>query len=231
MRPVLIIDDDVELCSMLRDYLAMHGFDLCMAHTGRDGLDAIRRGNHDVVLLDIMLPDMNGYKVLSALREFSTVGVLLLTTLKEEADRVAGLECGADDFVPKPFSTRELVARIRAMVRRQERLAAVTIPIQGSEGLSLNLYKRVVSFRESQLALTDVEFALLKALFDAPGAVLSREDLTNRVLDRPFHPFDRSVDMHISRLRKKLESLHALPYTIKTVRSSGYVLVSEAAGH
>ncbi len=226
MNSMLIIDDDVEFCSMLRDYLAAYDMHLSLAHEGSVGLDAMRANKFDVVLLDVMLPGMDGFEVLAYLRTFSSSSVLLMSALGEEADRIFGLDNGADDYLSKPFSPRELVARVRAILRRNAR----NQPLEESApepccvpGLAFDAASRLVAYNGRKLPLTDVEFLLLQAFLESPGSVLEREDLVARVFRRPFNPLDRSLDMHISRLRRKLDAVTELNDSIKTIRSAGYL--------
>ncbi len=232
MTSILIIDDDIEFCTMLRAYLASHEMKLDAVHHGDAGLAALRENTYDLILLDVMLPDMDGLEVLGRLRKISDLSVLLLSAQGTEANRIAGLDEGADDYLPKPFNPRELVARIRAILRRTEsRAAAKTVDdsySRGISGLVLNFVSRQAFYRGAKLRLTDVEFTLLNVFLDSPGTVLQREDLVIRVFQRPFHPLDRSLDMHISRLRKKLAVVEEFVDPIKTIRSSGYLFTSQA---
>jgi DNA-binding response OmpR family regulator len=230
MDRVLLIDDDVELCSMLSDYLARHGFQVAAEHHGETGLERALHGDFSIVLLDVMLPGIDGFEVLRRLRTSSSVNVLLLTARGEDIDRIVGLEIGADDYLPKPFNPRELLARIRAILRRSvsgkdsadnNRPQTKRLSVAGIE---LDTGARSVRCLGKPLDLTDVEFSLLEALLESPGQVISREHLVESVLGRSFHPFDRSLDMHISRLRRKLDEAAGLGEQIKTIRSVGYQL-------
>jgi DNA-binding response OmpR family regulator len=235
VEPVLLIDDDIELCSMLEDYLTRHGFAVTAEHHGELGLHRALTGEYAIVLLDVMLPGLDGFEVLRRLRTSSQVSVLLLTARGEDIDRIVGLEIGADDYLPKPFNPRELLARIRAILRR----SAANRPAQATGrsgikhlsvgGIELDTGARTVSCMGVELDLTNVEFELLGALMDAPGQILSREHLTELVLDRRFNPFDRSLDMHVSRLRRKLDDAAQLGDQIKTIRSVGYQLAMPVA--
>ena len=224
MEDVLLIDDDVELCSMLTEYLGRNGFHVSTAHRGDTGLRVAGDRRWSLILLDVMLPGMDGFEVLKQIRTTSSVSVLLLTARGEDVDRIVGLEIGADDYLPKPFNPRELLARMRAILRRS---AAVT-PREGGvlrvQKLELDPAARKVLQNGKKLDLTDIEFALLEALMRSPGKVVSREDLSESVLGRRFDPFDRSLDMHISRLRRKLAQGSALDDQVKTIRGSGYQL-------
>jgi len=230
VEPVLIIDDDIELCSMLEDYLVRHGFAVSMEHNGELGLHRALTGEFAIVLLDVMLPGLDGFEVLRRLRTSSQVSVLLLTARGEDIDRIVGLEIGADDYLPKPFNPRELLARVRAILRRsaanrQGRNGTITtIKHLCVGGIELDSGARTATCNGVELDLTNVEFELLGALMGSPGQILTREHLTEVVLDRRFNPFDRSLDMHVSRLRRKLDDAAKLGDQIKTIRSVGYQL-------
>src|SRR5580704_8302003 len=226
MESALIIDDDVELCVMLRDYFQPRGIRLDMQHEGGAGLAAARHHAFDIVILDVMLPGLNGFEVLQKLRRVSNVSVMLLTARGEDKDRIDGLEAGADDYLPKPFNPRELLARMRAIHRRAGLQERVSAPAEPPVPLRLgpfeaDLTARTVSYKQESLDLTDIEFLLLETFMQSPGLVLDREQLVERILERPFNPLDRSLDMHISRLRKKLYPVVRDGWQIKTVRSVG----------
>ena len=234
MEQVLLIDDDIELCSMLQDYLARHGFKVTAEHHGELGLHRALKESFDIVLLDVMLPGIDGFEVLRRLRTSSQVSVLLLTARGEDIDRIVGLEIGADDYLPKPFNPRELLARIRAILRRSQGLRPTAEAKPGIRhlsvaGIEFDAGARTAVCNDVTLDLTNVEFELLGALMDAPGQILTREHLTELVLDRQFNPFDRSLDMHVSRLRRKLDEAASLGDQIKTIRSLGYLLAIPAA--
>lgn len=233
MESALIIDDDVELCVMLRDYFQPRGIRLDMQHHGIDGLVAACHNAFDMVILDVMLPGLNGFEVLQKLRTISNVSVMLLTARGEDKDRIDGLEGGADDYLPKPFNPRELLARMRAIHRRASMHEPAAAPADPPVVLRLGAFEadltaRTVFYRHEPLDLTDIEFQLLETFLQSPGLVLDRERLVERILERPFHPLDRSLDMHISRLRKKLHPVVSDGWQIKTVRSAGYLF---APGH
>ena len=225
--PILIVDDDVKLCRLIREYLEPLGYTVTAAHTGPEGLAAVEREPFAAVILDVMLPGMNGFDVLRDLRAKSNVPVLMLTGRGEEPDRIVGLELGADDYLPKTFSTRELLARLRATIRRSK----VTLA-QGESRepevvvgeLRIDPEARRAVLSGQALPLTAVEFDLLMSLARAAGRVRSREQLLNEVADRNFDVFDRSIDVHISSLRKKLGDDSKSPKFIITVRSAGYML-------
>lgn len=227
---VLVIDDDRKLCRLLRDYLEPMGYAVECAHTGPEGLELALAGQIQAVLLDVMLPGMDGFEVLKALRRSSDVPVLMLTARGEEADRIVGLEIGADDYLPKTFSTRELLARLRAVIRRSS--AARQAPEPGAAveivvgALRINLDARVAILKEQPLILTPVEFDLLASLARARGRVKSREQLLEEIRDRNYDVFDRSIDVHISSLRRKLGDDPKEPSFIRTVRTAGYMLIN-----
>jgi DNA-binding response OmpR family regulator len=221
---------------MLEDYLVRHGFTVTKEHNGELGLHRALTGEFSIVLLDVMLPGLDGFEVLRRLRTSSQVSVLLLTARGEDIDRIVGLEMGADDYLPKPFNPRELLARVRAILRRSvadraAKAAAKTGARPGPvikhlqvAGIELDSGARTAICDGVELDLTNVEFELLGALMEAPGQILTREHLTECVLDRRFNPFDRSLDMHVSRLRRKLDDAAKLGDQIKTIRSVGYQL-------
>jgi DNA-binding response OmpR family regulator len=228
---VLIIDDDRKLCALIREYLAPLGFEVAAEHTGPSGVDQAITGNHDVVILDVMLPGLDGFEVLKRIRQKSQVPVLMLTARGEETDRIVGLEVGADDYLPKTFSTRELLARLRAVMRRASRPAAAaagdapTGEIVVGE-LRLNPDARVAALGDKPLDLTAIEFDLLECLARARGRVRSREQLIESITERNYDVYDRSVDVHICSLRKKLGDESASPRFIRTVRAVGYMFIN-----
>jgi DNA-binding response OmpR family regulator len=228
---VLIIDDDRKLCALIRDYLAPLGFEATAAHTGPAGVEQATSGNYDVVILDVMLPGLDGFEVLKRIRQHSQVPVLMLTARGEETDRIVGLEVGADDYLPKTFSTRELLARLRAVMRRASRpspSAAADAPaseiVVGE--LRINSDARVAALGDQPLALTAIEFDLLESLARARGRVRTREQLIESITQRNYDVFDRSVDVHICSLRKKLGDESANPRFIRTVRAVGYMFIN-----
>ncbi len=227
MEDVLLIDDDVELCSMLTEYLGKNGFRVKAAHRGDTGLRAALQRPWSLILLDVMLPGMEGFEVLKRIRAESSVNVLLLTARGEDVDRIVGLEIGADDYLPKPFNPRELLARMRAVLRRQGRAPSAQTAVLRVQDLELDPAARKAVLGGRKLELTDVEFGLLEALMRSPGKVVNREDLSQSVLGRAFDPFDRSLDMHVSRLRKKLGQDGIDEDRVKTIRGAGYQLVLE----
>jgi two-component system response regulator CpxR len=225
MDDILLIDDDVELCSMLTEYMGRYGFRVTAVHRGDTGLKAALEKPFALVLLDVMLPGMDGFEVLRRIRVDSAISVLLLTARGEDVDRIVGLEIGADDYLSKPFNPRELLARVRAILRRSSGAAVKQEQtLLRTEDLELNLSARTVLQNGKKIELTDVEFALLEALMRSPGKVVAREDISENVLGRKFHPFDRSLDMHVSRLRRKLGEKGAPEERVKTIRGVGYQL-------
>ncbi len=225
---VLIIDDDRKLCRLIRDYLEPMGYEIEMAHTGPEGLEKALQGNFNALILDLMLPGMDGFEVLKKLRHTSDVPVLMLTGRGEEPDRIVGLELGADDYLPKTFSTRELLARLRAVTRRAGRKAAdKSEPMEEIVigPLRVRPASRVALLADQPLVLTPVEFDLLACLAQAKGRVKTREQLLDSISDRNYDVFDRSIDVHISALRKKLGDDPKNPRFIKTLRVAGYLLI------
>jgi DNA-binding response OmpR family regulator len=226
MEDILLIDDDVELCEMLTEYLARYELRVVAVHRGDTGLETVRSRSWPMILLDVMLPGIDGFEVLKQIRTFSSDSVLLLTARGEDVDRIVGLEMGADDYLAKPFNARELLARIRA-IRRRGTAPAVAggSTVLVVEDLVLDPAARTVTQDRKLVELTDVEFTLLEMLMKSPGKVVEREGLAEEVLGRKFSPFDRSLDMHVSRLRKKLASSGGGDERVKTVRGTGYQLV------
>lgn len=229
---ILMIDDDVKLCRLVKDYLAPFGFSVEVAHDGVSGLEKIKTDDFGVVILDVMLPQMDGFEVLKRLRQISNVPVLMLTALGDESDRIVGLEIGADDYLPKTFSTRELLARLRAVTRR----SAMTAPPPNNSDelnigdISINPATREVRQDGQPVSLTALEFDLLLCLARSRGRVLDRDKLLDAVAGREYDVFDRSVDVHISSLRRKLNDDSKNPRYIKTIRSVGYMLVPDSGG-
>ena len=222
MNNLLIVDDDVELCALLIERLAEDGFNLSAAHNGIDGLELAGSGSYSLVILDVMLPRMGGIDVLKQLRARSSVPVLMLTARGDDIDRIIGLEVGADDYLPKPFNPRELVARIKAILRRmEERRTDPERLVAGDILIDTTLREACVGDRSLQL--TTIEFALLEVLVRNPGRALSRDYLTDIALGRRLGAFDRTIDVHISNLRRKLDQQNGIQ-RIKTIRGSGYLL-------
>ena len=223
---LLIIEDDVRLCRLVKDYLETMGYTVSMAHSGTAGLDLALRETFHAIILDVMLPGMDGFEVLRRLRIHSTVPVLMLTGRGEEADRIVGLEMGADDYLPKTFSTRELLARLRAVLRRSHVTSMAAEPPDPAEislgGLWLDPGERMARLDGRPLNLTPIEYEILWCLARAPGRVKTREQLLVEVADRDFESFDRSIDVHVSSLRRSLGDDPRTPRFIETVRGAGY---------
>jgi two-component system response regulator CpxR len=223
MERILVIDDDVELCQLVGEYLRAEGFAVDSVHDGESGLKKATAGEYLLIVLDVMLPGINGFEVLRRVRATSRLPVLLLTARGEDVDRIVGLEIGADDYLPKPFNPRELVARIRAVLRRTRGEAGSPTPDVVSVGdVELDPATRTVRLEGKPVELTSVEFNLLEVLLREAGRVVPRERLVNAVLSRKFSPFDRSIDMHVSKVRKKLGDTENDEH-IKTVRGVGYI--------
>lgn len=223
---ILMIDDDLKLCRLISNYLQPLGYSVASEHTGPAGLNRALTESFDAVLLDVMLPGLSGFDVLRELRKASAVPVLMLTALGEEADRIVGLELGADDYLPKTFSTRELLARLRAVLRRSALTAQSEDPPQAAPlvigDLWIDTETHRVVLNDSPVTLTPVEYELLVALTRAAGRVRSRERLLLEVAEREFEAFDRAIDVHISSLRRKLGDDPRSPHFIETVRGAGY---------
>ncbi|MEM9480677.1 MAG: response regulator transcription factor [Verrucomicrobiota bacterium] len=228
-KPVLVIDDDRKLCGLIRDYLEPLGFSITARHDGPDGLAEVEAEEYDAVILDVMMPGMDGFEVLKNIRQKSDVPILMLTAMGEEPDRIVGLEMGADDYLPKTFSTRELLARLRAVMRRSRtgKTSQSDLPPDLEAGeLHLNEATHTVALGDQPLDLTAIEFALLASLLRAKGRVKSREQLMEEVAEREFEVFDRSIDVHISAVRKKLNDDPKAPRFIRTIRGVGYQLIN-----
>ena len=228
MNRILVVDDDVDLCELLAKYLRRESFEVDMVHSGDLGVERALSGNYSLVVLDVMLPGLNGFDILSNIRSKSGLPVLMLTARGDDIDRIVGLEMGADDYLQKPFNPRELIARIRAILRRARiepsEATAPTSPERFSVGdVEMDKGTRIVTRGGEQLPLTTVEFDLLEALMRAAGHIVSREDLVKSILGRNFTPYDRSIDTHVSNLRKKLGHYVDGIERIKTIRSVGYI--------
>ncbi len=225
---ILMVDDDKKLCRLVADYLEPMGYAVETAHNGSQGLEMILKGNYHAVILDVMMPQMDGFEVLKRLRRESNVPVLMLTARGEETDRIVGLEMGADDYLPKTFSSRELLARLRAVTRRYSRLqhqagsADKTGRLVFGE-LQIDQSARTARLGAETLSLTPIEYDLLTRLAKSSGRVLSRDQLLDAVAGRSYDVFDRSVDVHISSLRRKLGEDSRNPRFIQTVRTAGYL--------
>lgn len=226
MDRILVIDDDTELCELLTDYLSGQGFAVETVNHGEQGAEQALDGNYALVVLDVMLPGLNGFDVLRKIRQDSRVPVIMLTARGDDVDRIVGLEMGADDYLAKPFNPRELVARIRAIQRRFDAVhpAAAGKPDELKVGdVTLCQSNRTVKRDGEPVDLTSVEFNLLEVLLARAGQVVSREVLVEEVLGRQLSAYDRSIDVHVSALRKKLGHLSGGTERIRTVRSVGYL--------
>jgi two-component system, OmpR family, response regulator CpxR len=222
MEEILIIDDDVALCELVTEYLQSLGFHVEALHRGDAGAKRALEGQHSIVVLDVMLPGLNGFDVLRQIRTVSKIPVLMLTARGDDVDRIVGLEIGADDYLPKPFNPRELAARIRAILRRSSSSEIETARIVVGD-VEMETGARIVRRAGNVVDLTAVEYDVLEKLLRAAGRILTREELSKQVLGRSSSPFDRSVDMHISNLRKKLGHRVGDSDRIKTIRGVGYV--------
>ena len=240
MKPILMIDDDTELCEMVGEYLALEGFRVSTQHDGASGLERASQGEFDAILLDVMLPKLSGFEVLKRLRGGNSAGaqtpVLMLTARGQAVDRIVGLEVGADDYLPKPFDERELVARLRAILRRA-RPDASTAATPGDKremlsvgDLHIDGGARLARCGDENLNLTAVEFDLLALLAQSAGDIVTRETISKRILDRQLSAFDRSVDTHISRLRRKIGAYADGAERVKTVRGVGYIYALPPVG-
>jgi two-component system phosphate regulon response regulator OmpR len=223
---VLLVEDDARLGAMVAEYLGQHELEVTVVSDGERGLTALRRGRFDVVLLDVMLPGVDGLEVCRRIRaapEWSTLPILMLTARGEDVDKIVGLELGADDYLAKPFNPRELLARIRAVLRRGVSPPSVAHFVAG--GLVVDFDARDVTVSGRRVILTHHEFELLSALARAAGRVLSREQLMDALGGAGHEAFDRSIDVHVSKLRAKIEKDPRAPRYIKTVRGVGYALI------
>ncbi|MFT4548205.1 MAG: DNA-binding response OmpR family regulator [Verrucomicrobiales bacterium] len=227
---LLVVDDDRKLCLLIKEYLEPLGYRVELVHNGLDGVERATSGEFGAVILDVMMPGLDGFEALKEIRKKSEVPVLMLTSRGDEADRIVGLEIGADDYLPKTFSTRELLARLRAVTRRTRRA-----PDEGDADEEINIRElqirppsRTASLGDTPLELTPVEYELLESLARAKGRVKSREHLVDEIAHRDFDVFDRSVDVHVSALRKKLGDDPKSPRFIRTVRAVGYLMIDPA---
>ena len=217
---LLLVDDDAELCGMMREFFAQAGHRLECAYNGREGLACALNGAHDLIILDVMLPVLDGFGVLTQLRRRKAVPVIMLTARVQQQDRIQGLDAGADDYLPKPFDPDELLARIRAVLRRTEARLPSAPEALSIGAIRLNAATREVWSSGVLVDLTEMEFDLLEMLIRAAGRVVSRDEITAALFEREATPYDRFLDVHISHLRKKLEDGRRL---IRTVRGVGYV--------
>ncbi len=223
---LLLIDDDAELCGMMKEFFAEAGYSLDCAFDGRDGLTRALKSSYDLIVLDVMLPMVDGFTVLHQLRKRTSVPVIMLTARVHRRDRIQGLESGADDYLPKPFDPDELLARIRAVLRRAGRLEHNPEAIRKFESVTVNTQTREVWSEERVVELTALEFDLLVLLISGGGRIVTREEITAALLERESSPYDRALDVHISHLRRKLGSGGAM---IRTIRGIGYVFAAKGA--
>jgi len=214
---LLIVDDDVELCSLLKELLKRENFEVDCVHEGQAALEVVQSSQCDLIILDVMLPGLDGFEILKRLRAFSRVPVIMLTARGEDVDRIVGLELGADDYLPKPFNPRELIARVKAILRRTDsKVGRARVEVNG---IALDPGTREVTCDGNPVDLTTLEFDILEQLMRNAGRVVSRDSLMETLYNRKATPFDRSIDMHVSHIRRKLEGGKPV---IKTIRGVGY---------
>jgi len=222
---LLLVDDDVELCGMMSEFFAQEGHHLECIYNGREGLTAALNGSYDLVILDVMLPILDGFEVLQRLRRRKDLPIIMLTARVQQQDRIRGLDSGADDYLPKPFDPDELLARIRAVLRRSESLTRVEVDEIVIGNIRVSPTTREAWLNHELLELTATEFDLLEMLMRSAGRVVSRDEITAALFEREATPYDRFLDVHISHLRRKLEGGRGL---IRTVRGVGYVFTGAA---
>ncbi len=226
---ILVVDDDQELCELIQTYLEQESFEVTTVHDGSEAVTLIKKSNYDLIVLDVMLPSLSGFEVLQTLRKNNNIPVLMLTAKGDEIDRIVGLEIGADDYLTKPCNSRELVARIRSIIRRYESLPkhlnhnALEIIL---DDLILDTQRREVKVSEEVMDLTATEYDILLLLVNNHGQLISRETISEQCLGRKLSQYDRSIDMHISHIRKKLGVTKNNEERIKTVRGTGYQYVA-----
>lgn len=230
VKSILIVDDDRELCTLIKDFLSRYGFHVEAAHDGRQGLARALEGAFDLLILDVMLPVLSGFEVLPMIRKQSAIPIIMLTARTSQQDRIAGLNAGADDYLPKPFGPEELLARIRAVLRRIEKSVMAEQRTIAMGGVELDPQTRTVSVRGRRVDVTGIEFDILEFLMRSTGRTVSRDELTAMLYHRESTPYERSLDVHVSHLRKKLEAAGTL---IHTVRRAGYMFApeGETGGH
>jgi len=225
---VLLVDDDCELDQMLTEYLTAEAFNVVTAYDGAAALKLVATGTFDLVILDVMLPSLSGFDVLQSLRRTLSVPVIMLTARGEDNDRIFGFDLGADDYLPKPFNPKELLARMRAVLRRTSGAKPYSDQVIAVGALRLNAAGHEASVNGRALHLTGTEFRVLELLIRAPRRTLSRAFLTEQVLGRKLTPFDRSIDTHISNLRRKLAERKGTGVEIRNIRGAGYLLTDSA---
>jgi len=222
---ILLVDDDVELCTLISEYFGKRGYTVDSVHNGRDGLTRALQEIHDLIILDGMLPVLDGFEVLRQLRKRTSIPVIMLTARTQERDRITGLDSGADDYLPKPFGPDELLARIRAVMRRYRHGTQATPEVLHVSSLELNPHTRITKRSGRLLALTEIEFQILELLMRSVGRVVSRDEIAAALYQRQSTPYERSLDVHVSHLRKKIEQEG--PPLIRTVRGIGYLITAE----
>lgn len=220
---ILLVDDDTELTELLEQYLQSEGFDTETACDGEDGVKKALTKSYDAIILDIMLPKLNGFEVLKKIRAYKQVPVIMLTAKGDDIDKIVGLEIGADDYLPKPCNPRELIARIKAVLRRTYNQHTSSKQVIEFQHLKVDTGKHLAYQNDKELILTNAEFKILEILIKSPGQAFSKEELTQYALGRKFTAFDRSIDVHISNLRTKLGNNNQNNPFIKTVRGFGYL--------
>jgi two-component system, OmpR family, response regulator CpxR len=225
-RAILMVDDDESLCELVQEFLHREGYTVTAVHDGASGLGAALEGNFGLVILDVMLPVLDGFAVLRQLRRQSTVPVIMLTARASEQDRVGGLGEGADDYLVKPFAAAELLARIRAVLRRTLQRPDLAPSVVQVGDLRLDAPNRAVAFRGVPIEWTPTEFTILDVLLRSAGRIVSRDELTGVLYQRQTTPYERSLDVHVSHLRRKLEGVGWT--AIRTVRGQGYICVTDA---
>lgn len=224
---LLMIDDDTGLCELLSEYLTAQGFSVQSVHDGEQGLKLAQANDYALILLDVMLPTLDGFEVLKQLRQTKLTPVIMLTAKGEDFDRIFGLELGADDYIPKPFNHRELLARVKAITRRIEHITTMNATSNNKlvvNGITINLAAREALIKQTTLTLTGTEYEILALLAKRAGEVVSKEQISEDVLGRRLASFDRSIDMHVSNIRKKIAE-HLPNELIKTIRGTGYVFI------
>ncbi|PLX69078.1 MAG: DNA-binding response regulator [Denitrovibrio sp.] len=223
---ILLIDDDIELCELLAEYLATEGYEIRAIHNGAEGADTVLAEDFDLIILDVMLPGMGGFDVLKTIRTHKKTPILMLTAKGDDIDKILGLEMGADDYMPKPYNPRELLARIKAILRRTKtKQDSSSKPEKITIGnFQLDLGQLTVQYKGNTIPLTVVEFNILELMVENIGKVVTREDIALKVLGRELSPFDRSIDVHVSNIRKKSGNTDI----IKSIRGSGYQLLTES---
>ncbi len=229
MPNILIADDDIGLCQLLKEFLSNEAFSVDCVYDGKSAVERIEQGNYDALVLDVMLPKLMGFDVLRYLREQSAIPILMLTARGDDIDRILGLELGADDYLPKPCNPRELVARLRAVLRRSHPAdsALSKSPVLNVANVNLSSETRTVTYNGRALALTSAEFNVLHQLMRHAGSVVTKENLTQQSLGRKLTAYDRSIDVHVSKIRKKLSQVDASDELITNIRGIGYQFIKK----